>query len=132
MKIKRLHIRNFKSLIDFKLENLPTFAAVIGPNASGKRNIFDALEFTNFVCRLPFEATSVFGGFKNIYSYQASKQSSLSFDYTFDDNIKISFDLRSISQREIDNIDDAYRINFSPLFSSCALKIQRTGFIHRQ
>jgi AAA15 family ATPase/GTPase len=32
MRIKKLHIKNFKSLVDFELEDLPAFAAFIGPN----------------------------------------------------------------------------------------------------
>jgi energy-coupling factor transporter ATP-binding protein EcfA2 len=49
MRIKKLHIRNFKSLVDFELEDLKPFCAFVGPNASGKSNIFEALEFTYYV-----------------------------------------------------------------------------------
>ena len=111
MRIEQLHIRNYKSLVDFKLKNLPSFAAIVGPNASGKSNIFEALEFTNYACRFPFEATAFFGGLKNIYSYQAPHHSSLSFDYKFDDNIKIKFELIPTSQRKLDGFEDVYSIN---------------------
>ncbi len=40
MGLKKIHIRNFKSLVDFKLGNLKSFCAFVGPNASGKSNIF--------------------------------------------------------------------------------------------
>ncbi|PWV45357.1 AAA family ATPase [Chitinophaga sp. S165] len=116
MRIKQLHIRNFKSLVDFKLENLPSFAAIVGPNASGKSNIFEALEFTNYVCRFPFEATSFFGGFKNIYSFQASLRSTLSFHYQFDDNFKIKFELLPTPQRKLTGFDDVYGISHDPVF----------------
>lgn len=94
MRIKKLHIRNFKSLVDFQLENLPSFAAFVGPNASGKGNIFEALEFTNYLCRFPFEATSFFGGKQSIYSYNSKKDIFLtndyqSFSYKFEDELKI-------------------------------------------
>jgi AAA15 family ATPase/GTPase len=112
MRIKQLHIRNFKSLVDFKLENLPTFAAIVGPNASGKSNIFEALEFTNYVCRFPFEAPSFFGGLKNIYSYQAPINSNLRFHYQFDDNIQIYFELLAAAQRKIDDFEDVEAIIF--------------------
>ncbi|MCF6406997.1 ATP-binding protein [Chitinophaga filiformis] len=115
MRIKQLYIRNFKSLVDFKLENLPSFAAVVGPNASGKSNIFEALEFTNYVCRFPYEATSFFGGLKNIYSYQAPLRSNLSFHYQFDDNLKIKFELLPTPQRKIASFDDAYGIGHDPV-----------------
>jgi AAA15 family ATPase/GTPase len=113
MRIKQLHIRNFKSLVDFKLENLPAFAAIVGPNASGKSNIFEALEFTNYVCRFPFEATSFFGGLKSIYSYQAQIHSNLSFNFKFDDNIRIKFEIEPAPETKIDGFDDVYGINFN-------------------
>lgn len=71
MRIKHLHIKNFKSLVDFKLENLPSFGVIVGPNASGKSNIFEALEFVNYICRFQFEASSFFGGKQSIYSFNA-------------------------------------------------------------
>lgn len=115
MKITHLHIQNFKSLVDFKLENIPTFAAIIGPNASGKSNIFEALEFTNYVCRFPYEATSFFGGLKNIYSFQAPWRGNLSFQYQFDDNFKINFELIATSQEKTAGFDDAYGIGADPV-----------------
>lgn len=60
MHIKQIHIQNFKSLVDFRLENLPKFCAFVGPNASGKSNIFEALEFVNYL------AFNGFGTFKFI------------------------------------------------------------------
>lgn|GEM_PF-5387677 len=61
MRIKHLHIQNFKSLVDFKLESLPSFGVIIGPNASGKSNNFEALEFINYISRFKFEASSFLG-----------------------------------------------------------------------
>ena len=115
MKIKQLHIQNYKSLVDFKLENLPAFAAVVGPNASGKSNIFEALEFTNYVCRFPFEATSFFGGLKNIYSYQAPPGRNLNFYYQFGNDININFKLAITPQRKIDGFEDVYNIGQDPV-----------------
>lgn len=115
MKIKQLHIQNYKSLVDFKLENLPAFAAVVGPNASGKSNIFEALEFTNYVCRFPFEATSFLGGLKNIYSYQATPGKKMSFYYKFDNDININFSLGITPQRDLDGFEDVYSIGQEPI-----------------
>jgi predicted ATPase len=99
MKIKRLHIMNFKSLVDFELNNLNPFCAFVGPNASGKSNIFEALEFTNYLIKYLSEAPSFFGGVKNIYAYSPIRSQhiniglglpdSLYFNYEFDDNIRI-------------------------------------------
>lgn len=62
MKIKKLQIRNFKSLVNFELEDLKPFCAFVGPNASGKSNIFEALEFINYLIRYENEAPRFFGG----------------------------------------------------------------------
>ena len=48
MRIKKIQIKNFKSLVDFELEDLKPFCAFVGPNASGKSNIFEALEFASY------------------------------------------------------------------------------------
>jgi len=95
MKIKKLGISNFKSLIDFELENLKPFCAFVGPNASGKSNIFEALEFTNYVIRYSNEAPNFFGGIQEILSFTdqpgRSKllRDTISFSYKFDDKIEI-------------------------------------------
>jgi predicted ATPase len=100
MRIKKLHIRNFKSLVNFELQDLKPFCAFVGPNASGKSNIFEALEFTNYLIKYTNEAPSFFGGVNNIYSYNPIKvpaanaglglNDSLYFNYEFDDEILIN------------------------------------------
>jgi predicted ATPase len=69
MPIKKIHIQNFKSLVDFELDNPKPFCAFVGPNASGKSNIFEALEFVNYVVRFKYEAANFFGGMESIFSY---------------------------------------------------------------
>lgn len=46
--ITKLAIDGFKSFEDFELA-LPPFAVVLGPNASGKSNLFDALNLLSFL-----------------------------------------------------------------------------------
>ena len=113
MRIKKLHIRNFKSLVDFELENLKPFCAFVGPNASGKSNIFEALEFTNYIIRYTHEAPRFFGGIQNIYSYNAETiidhnnlhiDNSLLFEYDFDDNIRIDFFTVFLSDEKNQNL----------------------------
>lgn len=43
MRVKNLRIRNFKSLVDVELSNLPNLVILIGRNSSGKSNVLDAL-----------------------------------------------------------------------------------------
>jgi predicted ATPase len=42
--ITRIEIDGFKSFLDFKLD-VPPFLALVGPNSSGKSNLFDAIEY---------------------------------------------------------------------------------------
>ncbi|HEV2480610.1 MAG TPA: AAA family ATPase [Puia sp.] len=113
MKIKKLQIKNFKSLVDFELEDLKPFCAFVGPNASGKSNIFEALEFTNYVIRYTHEAPRFFGGLSYIYSYNArpildhndiSIKDSLFFNYNFDTNINIGFHASFLGVEESQNL----------------------------
>ncbi|PZG54116.1 hypothetical protein C1I98_04915 [Spongiactinospora gelatinilytica] len=48
--ITRIEIDGFKSFADFSID-LPPFLAVIGTNASGKSNLFDALRFLSALSR---------------------------------------------------------------------------------
>jgi predicted ATPase len=107
MKIKKLHIQNFKSLVDFQLEDMPQFCAFVGPNASGKSNIFEAVEFSNYYVKYYREAIDFFGGKKEIFSFNAKEITdkvsiqindgygleSLFSSIIFSDDIKIEFSL---------------------------------------
>lgn len=100
MRIKKLQIRNFKSLVNFELENLKPFCAFVGPNASGKSNIFEALEFTNYLIKYENEAPGFFGGVQYIFSYYPAVIESaglgisnqfILFDYQFEDDLNINY-----------------------------------------
>jgi predicted ATPase len=49
MEIKELVIKNYKSIKELNLKNPNSFSVFVGPNAAGKSNIFDALEFYNTI-----------------------------------------------------------------------------------
>ncbi|MFA1539587.1 AAA family ATPase [Actinomadura monticuli] len=54
--ITRVEIDGFKSFLDFTLD-VPPFLALVGPNASGKSNLFDAIDFIqDSRSRPPYEA----------------------------------------------------------------------------
>ena len=85
MKIKRLYINNYKSLVDFKLIEPNPFSVFVGPNAAGKSNIFEALEFLSYATDL-VRADDIFGGANNYLnkmslSYVGKEKNSL-FDLT--------------------------------------------------
>lgn len=63
MKIKKLHIKNFKSLVDLEIVEPNPFTVFVGANGVGKSNIFEALEFANFLYSWnPENAVRLFGG----------------------------------------------------------------------
>lgn len=112
MRIKKLRIRNFKSLVDFQLDTLPKFGVIVGPNASGKSNIFEALEFTNYIMRFAFEATTFFGGKERILSYgeQDIISPTQAFQYDFADNFRLHLELMYHNGPRLPNAMDSYGI----------------------
>jgi predicted ATPase len=111
MRIKKIHIQNYKSLVDFELDGPPPFCAFVGPNASGKSNIFEALEFVNYVSRFGFEAPTLFGGHASVLSYHSralgytGEASELNFFFEFSDEIVINF-YTAFTKGLYDNLTD--------------------------
>lgn len=100
MKIKKLHIQNFKSLVDFQLEDMPQFCAFVGPNASGKSNIFEAIEFANYTAKFSLESPSFFGGNETILNYNViptdfkkKVESEIGFFLLFENKLQTDFSL---------------------------------------
>lgn len=48
MKLQKLRIKNFKSIVDLELVNPSPFSVFVGPNGAGKSNIFEALEYLSY------------------------------------------------------------------------------------
>ena len=90
MRIKKIQIKNFKSLVDFELEDLKPFCAFVGPNASGKSNIFEALELLNFFFLYGKNASNLFGTKANLLSYHSISQE-LRYHIVFNDGINIDY-----------------------------------------
>jgi AAA15 family ATPase/GTPase len=116
MRIKKLQIRNFKSLVDFELENLKPFCAFVGPNASGKSNIFEALEFTNYVIKYLNEAPGFFNGLEFVFSYKRDNNA-ISFYYEFTNGILINFAGQgAYNQNRFNAVHSAGSNAMNPLF----------------
>ena len=45
MKLETMAVKNFKTLCDIRLENIPRFCVFIGANGSGKTTLFDVFGF---------------------------------------------------------------------------------------
>jgi AAA15 family ATPase/GTPase len=69
LKIKKLHIKNFKSIADLEIIEPNPFTVFVGPNGSGKSNIFEALEF--FCSSLDVSTKlKLFGGEEELKSFR--------------------------------------------------------------
>jgi predicted ATPase len=97
MRLKRLEIRNYKSLRNVVIEPTP-LTVLVGPNASGKSNFADALDFLSEVYRSDLEgAVAKKGGYENI-CYRHAKRSSapIRFRVKLDlDRVAMSYGPRS-------------------------------------
>lgn len=79
MKLRRLEIHNYKSLRNVVIEPA-SLSVFVGPNAAGKSNFADALDFLAEVYRWDLEgAVKKKGGFENILFRQAKVGESIRF-----------------------------------------------------
>lgn len=72
MKLEKLHIKNFKSLVDLEIIKPNPFTVFAGPNGAGKSNIFEALEFAFLNNLLKGNLRGVFGSKDDIISKQSN------------------------------------------------------------
>ena len=82
--IRRLHVKNFRSLRDVTLE--PGLLNVfVGPNSSGKSNYIDSLKFLTDLAKFGLShAFSERGGFTEVFWKGTSTPDIISFDASFD------------------------------------------------
>ena len=80
MKINELVIKNYKSIQEIKIVNPNPFTVFVGPNAAGKSNIFDAIEFFNtFSKNSSLDIVRLFGDIGNYNLENKSSNSSKHF-----------------------------------------------------
>ena len=71
MGLKSLEIKNFKSIVNIKISDIPDFSVFAGANGCGKSNLFEALEFIRDVVRNgAVEAIKKHNGYENIHSHK--------------------------------------------------------------
>ncbi len=88
MGIQKLKIRNFKSIVDISLDDIPGLAVFAGPNGSGKSNFFEALEFVRDVYRYGAgDAIKRHGGYENIHSHKLRDRNARRFEAELEVNI---------------------------------------------
>lgn len=113
MRINNLKILNYKSIIEMELANLNPFSVFVGPNAAGKSNIFEALEFFNecYKLRDAFKAIRLFGKIEDVLNRKIQNKESLSIRVSLNENLipRISIYNNAFSHNLL--IKDAYEIS---------------------
>ncbi len=67
--LHNFRVSNYKSLKNVELTDIPALAVIVGPNASGKSNLLDSIDFLATVFRTGLDdALSIRGGYENIAS----------------------------------------------------------------
>ncbi|MHC1610578.1 MAG: AAA family ATPase [Candidatus Methanospirareceae archaeon] len=98
--IKKLKIKNYKSLKDVELE-LEKFNVLIGPNASGKSNLLDCLAFVSEIAQRTVDGSLAGrGGYERVVFGGKKENIELAIDFMLD-NEALQY-LISISEKGID------------------------------
>ena len=103
MKIRKLHIKNFKSIADLEIIEPNPFTVFVGPNGSGKSNIFEALELSTLTDRFGSGVEDFFGGIDSIKRY-GTQLDDLKISWTSSENKDFLIDTVGISEDENLNI----------------------------
>jgi predicted ATPase len=83
--IKKLKIKNYKSLKDVELE-LKKFNVLIGPNASGKSNLLDCLAFVSeLTTDNVYRDLETRGGYERVIFGGGKEKIEISFEFVLDD-----------------------------------------------
>lgn len=122
MKIDKLEIKGFKSIGSIELIEPNPFTVFVGPNASGKSNIFEAIEiFQLFVGYGVFGALNLIGDFAEIFNENSwRKKKSQASDFfllmrlgEITPQLAITADEEHIVRKS--HLDDGYRNSLSEL-----------------
>ena len=75
MKLETMAVKNFKTLCDIRLENIPRLCVFIGANGSGKTTLFDVFGFLkDCLTHNVSKALQARGGFKEVISRNSRKE----------------------------------------------------------
>jgi predicted ATPase len=99
MEIRNLKIFNYKSIEKIELFNLNPFSVFIGPNAAGKSNIFESLEFFNQCHKKEdaFEALRLFGKIEDILNRNAKEYKNLALGFLLNENLNPHIEINNHS-----------------------------------
>lgn len=99
--ISKIHVRNFKSIIDHEFE-LAKFTPLVGYNNAGKSNILEAIKW---ILRKTSLGTSSF--------------------HNIEQPIEMTATIEGITEQILDNIDAGHRVRIEPFLDNEILRIKR-------
>ena len=105
MRICKVEIDNFKSLLDFEME-IPKFTCLIGLNGSGKSTVLQAMDFVSYLVR---------GNVKDWLSQRRWKPSELKSKLSRKVNIEFSIALEDDNQQPC----GSWHVSYSPTKNRC-------------
>ena len=115
MKIRKLHIKGFKSVANLTLENVSPFLVLAGANGSGKSNITDALAFLGEVVKQgAAPARTRFGGFAQIhcFKYRKAQRTTMQFALELElDGVVYDYHLTLRTLDAAPQIDETLRVD---------------------
>lgn len=116
MKLKKIHIKNFKSLKDVEIDDIEDLNIFIGKNNSGKSNILDVLNFVIEAYRTQGGIGKVYdnrGGFKElVYGKDPNEEIQISFTFTISDEDRRKIIRACIGNDVSHNLETLINSNF--------------------
>jgi predicted ATPase len=123
IEIKKVSVKNYKSLVDIDIVNPSRFTVFAGANSSGKSNILESIEFLFHSMKIKGkEIFNVFGGEEGVLNYneQLKKNKNLLVNIELSDltNFKIQYDGTEL-QNEFsvsEKLNDKFYKSYTRLF----------------
>ena len=127
-KINLINIKNFKSIVNIKLEEIPNFAVFAGANGSGKSNFFEALEFVRDVIKNGLvDAIKKHGGYEHIHSHKLRDKNAKRFYFKIKLNLDDEKWIIELKQLDITSFAEL-AINDLFVWFEHLLKLQKISF----
>ena len=119
IKINNLTIRNYKSLVEIRLQNPSNFLVFAGPNSSGKSNVFEAVDFMTQSLKIKGkEVFDLFGGEKEVINFTQQKRKSIfSISVECDDDITFSLAYEGKMLQKNEPVSEKIRQRYIDAFS---------------
>ena len=131
-KIGSVHIKNYKSLVDVKIDNPSKFLVFAGANASGKSSIFESIEFLMHSAMTTRNMVfGIFGGIGQVVNFNAQDTKNdvlnVAIDFSFGNEeqksktkFEITYDIKNNrlikSFTDIEKLDERIVDSFSRIF----------------